>query len=104
MNFLMEEPNNHLATVDLTGSVKDCPILQYQAIEDDDRQSSLAECYDEDGELNAQKFALFAEKEEDLDVAQAKIDASIYSVDNKSDEDTATKRAKEEEIPQMEES
>ena len=49
------------------------PLLYYQSIEDDDRPSSLADCVDSDNNLIEEKYALFLEKEEDLDAANAAI-------------------------------
>ena len=70
------------------------PLLDYQLIEDDDRPSTLVECLDDDGEIIQEKYALFKQKEEELDEAQDRIDRSMYKRKKNPDDDDLPRQKK----------
>ena len=55
------------------------PILRYQAIEDDDRPSSLFDCIDSENQMIPHKYAEFLEKEEELEAIEQEIRALMVN-------------------------
>ena len=71
------------------------PLLAYQALEDDDRPSSLAECLDYNNNVIPEKYEDFVEKEEELEVAESKIwEALAAAGSDDEQEDKNLKRKK----------
>ena len=72
----MEAPH---ASLEALLSDPESPVIRYQAIEDDDRPSSLFDCVDHDNQIIPDKYVLFLEKEEELEEAENKIFECLYA-------------------------